>query len=115
MTSDHVTPSPSPMAIISLICGIIALMFSFLVCCFWPAGMLGGILGIVGLILGYLEIQKINTGKSSPENKGMATAGAGLSGCGCLTLIGMGLAMVLFIVLYIVFVVGISMFGALAA
>ena len=114
MTQDRVTPSPSPMAIISLICGIIALIFSFTVCCFWPAGMLGGVAGIVGLIIGYLEIQNINTGKSSPDNKGMASAGAGLSGCGCLVLVGMMLALVLFFVLYILFIVFLGVLGALA-
>jgi hypothetical protein len=66
---------PGPMAIIALICGILSLL-----CCAVPG--LGFILSIAALVLGIIEIKRIERNESSANGKGMAIAGIILGAAG---------------------------------
>lgn len=77
------SPKGSGFAIAGMVCGIVALV---LVCCFWPLGV---VLGIVGLILSIIGLRK-------KQSKGMSIAGIVTSGLGILLGIALGILSAVF-------------------
>ena len=77
----HGTPPVSPLAITSLVTGIISLPFSF--CC----GCLGIPLGLIAVVCGVIGISQCNSGQYS--GRGMAIAGTICGGVGLLLIIGL--------------------------
>jgi hypothetical protein len=74
-------PQPaSGMAIGALVVGIISIVIALPGCCCTPIWLLSGMLGLVGVILGYLGMQECNRGEKS--GKGMAMAGLICGGIG---------------------------------
>jgi hypothetical protein len=70
---------PGPMAIVSLICGILSVLCH----CVPVAGsFIGFALSVAAIVLGIIEIRKISRGESSEKGKGMAVAGIILGAVG---------------------------------
>jgi predicted RNA-binding Zn-ribbon protein involved in translation (DUF1610 family) len=78
---------PSPMAIISLVAGIMSLPCGFL----WGTGIL---FAIAAVVLGILDLKNINAGKSESIGKGFDIAGIVCGGVGILIFIGIIIAVV---------------------
>lgn len=72
---------PSPMAIISLVAGIMSLPCGFL----WGVGIL---FAIAAVVLGIMDLKNINAGKSDSIGKGFDIAGIVCGGAGILIFIG---------------------------
>ncbi len=93
--------SNNTMAVIALICGIVA----------WCGGSL--LTAIPGLILGKIELNKIAAGESAPSNKTMAQIGFWLSLAHVILTVGGALFLCVFQVLFFAGIVGFSALGAM--
>ena len=70
---------PGPMAIISLVCGILSVLCH----CVPVAGsFIGFVLSVAAIVLGIIEIKRIGRGESSEKGKGMCIAGIILGAVG---------------------------------
>ena len=70
---------PGPMAIISLVCGILSLLCH----CVPVAGsFIGFALSVAAIVLGIIEVRSIGKGESSSKGRGMAIAGIILGAVG---------------------------------
>lgn len=88
-----------PMAIVSLITGILSVLCH----CVPVAGsIIGFILSVTAIVLGIIEINRIKKGEASPKGKGMCVAGIILGAVG-----------IVFGVIWIIIISVISMTGAL--
>ena len=70
---------PGPMAIISLICGILSVLCH---CVPFAGSFIGFALSVAAIVLGIIEIRKIGKGESSSRGRGMAIAGIILGAVG---------------------------------
>ena len=118
MSPEPTPPAQSPIALVALIMGVLGLCFSALGCFLWPFMLVGAALSLVGMVLGYVEYRKIESGQSAASNRTYAVTGigTGAGGCalGCLYGIVVGLlfaAYVAFILLYFVLMVGLIAAG----
>ncbi len=70
---------PGPMAIVSLVCGILSVLSN----CIPVAGsFIGFFLSVAAIVLGIIEIKRIGRGESSIKGKGMSIAGIILGAVG---------------------------------
>jgi hypothetical protein len=70
---------PGPMAIVSLICGILSVICH---CVPIAGSIIGFILSVAAIVLGIIEIKRIGRGESSEKGKGMCIAGIILGAVG---------------------------------
>lgn len=78
-SSGNMGPKNSTNAIVSLVLGIIAFLFSFGCVCLGMRGALGVVLGIVGLVFGIMANSEIKKSNGTVDGKNLATAGMALS------------------------------------
>ncbi len=80
-------PAPAgagPMAIVALVTGVLGILMSLFGCLFSPFLLVGGLLSLVAIVLGFVELRSISAGASSEDGRPMALVGVGLGGGGCL-------------------------------
>lgn len=105
----------SPLALVSLLTGVMGLGLSLVGCMFSPILFVASVLCLIAIVMGAVEIQKVNAGQSAHANKmfAMMGVGTGLGGCGVSLLYFV--VVFVFVVLYFVFValiLGLSALGA---
>lgn len=91
----------SQLGILAMILGIVGLLMTFMGCSVPPVLMLGAILCVAAIIMGFMEKQKIATGESSDQGAQMALVGQVTGGLGCVIQLLMGLVILVGVVLYI--------------
>lgn len=113
--SDPNTQSTSPLALVSLVTGIVGLVMSFVGCMFSPILFVACVLCLMALTLGFVEFQNVNAGKSAPGNKAYAVAGMASGAGGCAVGILYGLFVMVIFVLYFAFVAFVLLASAAGA